>query len=821
MKMTHHTAHPVSAVVALRSLAATIGLLFTLSQASAQLVTVHANFAASDPGSLAGPAGGSGETWNNATRDGGQGDPAWTQSSLLDSTGATTGISYTMSGAGFYNQGSTTTLTMLNNGVFINNNTPPVTLTITGLDPGGTYDIYFAGFSSNWDCGANFTTGNTTTTVGTQTYSWLKTDQSSTWMRGQNYVLFEDVEANVSGTITLQSTKTTSYTFYSGFQLVQVAAGTGGADTTPPAPDSMTWAVEPTAAGGNAITMSATAAIDPSGVEYYFDETSGNPGGSDSGWQESPHYTDTGLSPDTPYTYTVTARDKSPGQNATAPSSPAAGATTASPPFGLVVNVNIDGFNQSRTGLIGPAGGSGETWAQSITGTHAASPWTQSPLPDSTGATTGIGYVIANSGGLFRQDQTAAFEVLQSALFVNNNNPTTLTINGLNPSSYYDIYIAAYASTYPTTMNWSTGNATSTVGTQTYANTSESANWVLNNNYVKFDDVAPDGSGTIVMEGVKTSAYGFISGFQLVEVPKPADPVFRITSFSPVAVNTWELTLEADPGTLYEFRSSPDLSFNPGTLIENLTQGNPGTDPGTITGTNSEFVTTNGAGLATVRVTLAGPKNFVRAQEPGPLPLLSAVRAGMPRKIVIIGTSLSTATYGNWPALLETWLKSEAPDPAKVTVANLAVSGSNSQTGGINKLADIKGRNPDTVFMEFSMNDAYTPYAISQVQSETNHNFIINDLLTFNPDMEIIVQTMNNPAAGHLTIRPDIAAYYQVARNVATAQGLLLIDHYPNWLDLYNTAPAIWSTYVPDNIHPISTGYDNILMPELQQALEP
>jgi hypothetical protein len=56
---------------------------------------------------------------------------------------------------------------------------------------------------------------------------------------------------------------------------------------------------------------------------------------------------------------------------------------------------------------------------------------------------------------------------------------------------------------------------------------------------------------------------------------------------------------------------------------------------------------------------------------------------------------------------------------------------------------------------------------------------------------------------------------------VATAQGLLLIDHYPNWLDLYNTAPATWSTYVPDNIHPISTGYDNILMPELQQALGP
>ena len=66
------------------------------------------------------------------------------------------------------------------------------------------------------------------------------------------------------------------------------------------------------ACGGerSSITMTATTASDPSGVEYFFDETSGNPGGSDSGWQDSPNYTDTGPQPNTTYTYTVTARDK-------------------------------------------------------------------------------------------------------------------------------------------------------------------------------------------------------------------------------------------------------------------------------------------------------------------------------------------------------------------------------------------------------------------------------------------------------------------------------------------------------------------------------
>lgn len=196
--------------------------------------------------------------------------------------------------------------------------------------------------------------------------------------------------------------------------------------------------------------------------------------------------------------------------------------------------------------------------------------------------------------------------------------------------------------------------------------------------------------------------------------------------------------------------------------------------------------------------------------------LLSDIRAGEVRKVVTIGTSLTSSA---WPGLMQTWLKSEAPDPNDVTVVNLGIGASNSQSGGINILANIKAQNPDTVFMEFSINDAF--YAsITQQISADNHNFIINDLRAHNPDIEIIIQTMNNPIDRHLTARPEIAAYYQVARDVAAAQGLLLIDHYPNWLEVYNSDPTTWDSYVPDGIHPNSTGHQNVMMPELQQALE-
>jgi hypothetical protein len=40
----------------------------------------------------------------------------------------------------------------------------------------------------------------------------------------------------------------------------------------------MTWVSVPAATGSSTIDMTATTASDPSGVQYYFDETSGNPG---------------------------------------------------------------------------------------------------------------------------------------------------------------------------------------------------------------------------------------------------------------------------------------------------------------------------------------------------------------------------------------------------------------------------------------------------------------------------------------------------------------------------------------------------------------
>ena len=100
------------------------------------------------------------------------------------------------------------------------------------------------------------------------------------------------------------------------YSTVKSATTETAPDTTAPSPDPMTWATEPYAASATSVAMTATTATDDSAVEYYFDCTAG--GGSDSGWQDSTTYIDTGLSELTQYSYRVKARDKSTNQNETA-----------------------------------------------------------------------------------------------------------------------------------------------------------------------------------------------------------------------------------------------------------------------------------------------------------------------------------------------------------------------------------------------------------------------------------------------------------------------------------------------------------------------
>jgi hypothetical protein len=89
-------------------------------------------------------------------------------------------------------------------------------------------------------------------------------------------------------------------------------------DGEAPRANPATWLVSPYA-GADQISMTLNTASDlNAGVQYFFDEGSGIAGSSDSGWQTSPSYTDTGLHAGFNYSYRAKARDTSASLNETA-----------------------------------------------------------------------------------------------------------------------------------------------------------------------------------------------------------------------------------------------------------------------------------------------------------------------------------------------------------------------------------------------------------------------------------------------------------------------------------------------------------------------
>lgn len=78
-------------------------------------------------------------------------------------------------------------------------------------------------------------------------------------------------------------------------------------DTTPPTPNTLSFAITPQVSGVDSITMTATTASDASGsVDYYFENTTS---GITSGWIGSPVWTQTGVALGYSSSYRVKARD--------------------------------------------------------------------------------------------------------------------------------------------------------------------------------------------------------------------------------------------------------------------------------------------------------------------------------------------------------------------------------------------------------------------------------------------------------------------------------------------------------------------------------
>lgn len=203
------------------------------------------------------------------------------------------------------------------------------------------------------------------------------------------------------------------------------------------------------------------------------------------------------------------------------------------------------------------------------------------------------------------------------------------------------------------------------------------------------------------------------------------------------------------------------------------------------------------------------------AQENPKAQFVQHLDAGKKQTIVTFGTSLTAV--GAWVDQFATVLEQSYPGQAKVI--NGAQGGANSDWGVKSLDEKVLKHEPDTVFIEFAVNDAVARRKTSVEHARNNLEQLIKRILKANPNTEIILQVMNVPVGHTRTSRPNLEAYNQMYRDVAKERGYQLIDHWPNWQKLLDEDPLRFVAYNPDTIHPVRIGALNIITPHLLREL--
>ncbi len=198
--------------------------------------------------------------------------------------------------------------------------------------------------------------------------------------------------------------------------------------------------------------------------------------------------------------------------------------------------------------------------------------------------------------------------------------------------------------------------------------------------------------------------------------------------------------------------------------------------------------------------------------------LVTRLEAGEKQLVVAYGTSLTAR--GAWVTQMTDVLTDR--HPGLVTVINSGGSGQWSQWGLRNLDKKVLQNRPDTVFIEFSINDSVARFKGSVEIAKGNLESMIDSIREANPRCEIILMTMtpgDRYPEGHKSYRKDIEAHYQMYRSLAKQRDLLLIDHYPNWKALQSNDPERFQEYAPDSIHPTAEGCSKVVTPVILAAL--
>ena len=388
---------------------------------------------------LSGPAGGFGTIWNQFV---GPDSPA----TLVDSLGGATTVTITSNfGLPFTFDSPVVALPMLRGSMtHFGKGVDGTNVTINGLEAGGFYNIWMVTLR-NQPYGGDGTeqyvgwwsTTNATTSPSNQLVNAVNpTINTSTFVNGYNYVMFQNVAANGSGQIVfsgvagdqLDGSDNNHRQGLNGLQIQDAAPVIAG-----PVNDAMsTVTATPAAVVANGVSASTVKVTlrDANGVRVANKEvTLANNGGltppsalTTNAQGEANFSVSSSTVGTVVFTATVVA------DSLTLTDTASVEFTDPEAPVAFNLNIYADA---PATGLVGVVGAPGETWNQ---GTTSAS-----NLTDSTGVASSVSVTGLPSDGY---NVNAALKVFAANRnFFGKGTDTTISITGLVPDTAYDLYI--------------------------------------------------------------------------------------------------------------------------------------------------------------------------------------------------------------------------------------------------------------------------------------------------------------------------------------------------------------------------------------------
>ena len=206
---------------------------------------------------------------------------------------------------------------------------------------------------------------------------------------------------------------------------------------------------------------------------------------------------------------------------------------------------------------------------------------------------------------------------------------------------------------------------------------------------------------------------------------------------------------------------------------------------------------------------------FVLPASAKPAHFITALEQNQKQTIVVYGTSLTANSA--WPGTLTSTLKKKYG--GRVKMINAAKGGMDSRWGLTNVSNRVIRKQPDVVFIEFTINDALQASLLSVRESLWNLKTMIGMIHAERPGCEIILMIMSPPTGEPFYQRPHYQDYAAGYRQLARKNKWQLIDFTTTWQQIIKRTPTLWNSYAPDGLHPTPQAARDVILPKLLKEI--